>query len=102
MYKCIKGIKYMKKKITLASALHEASGKKTDNTTSKLTTVKNKEVSQVVVSRMGKKLVSGHFDIEVSRQLKQIALNNHTTLQNILAEALNDLFTKYNQKPLAS
>ncbi len=53
-------------------------------------------------SRQGKKAITGHFDPAVSRQLKQIALDNDTTVQALLGEALNDLFVKYKQNPIAS
>ena len=42
------------------------------------------------------KVVAGHFDKDVVRQLKQIALNKDQSLQSLLEEALNDLFEKYN------
>lgn len=53
------------------------------------------------ISRAGKKVIAGHFDKDVVKQLKQIALNKDQSLQAILAEALNDLFEKYSFKPIA-
>ena len=47
------------------------------------------------------KVVAGHFDKDVVRQLKQIALNKDQSLQSLLEEALNDLFEKYHFKPIA-
>lgn len=52
-------------------------------------------------SRQGKKAITGFFDPAVSRQLKQLALEEDTTVQALLSEALNDLFSKYGQKPIA-
>lgn len=52
-------------------------------------------------SRQGKKAITGYFDPAVSRQLKQLALDRNTTVQALLSEALNDLFTKYGKNPLA-
>lgn len=52
-------------------------------------------------SRAGKKIVSGHFDPAVTRQLKQLALDRESTLQNLLAEALNDLFAKHGKQRIA-
>ncbi len=43
-------------------------------------------------SRAGTKAISGHFDPAVSRQLKQIALNEDSSVQELLGEALNLLF----------
>lgn len=55
----------------------------------------------VAPSRQGKKAIAGHFDPAVSKQLKQLALSQDTTVQALLSEALNDLFSKYGQKPIA-
>lgn len=52
-------------------------------------------------SRAGKRMVSGHFDRAVTRQLKQLALDQDSTIQGLLGEALNDLFIKHNCKPIA-
>lgn len=52
-------------------------------------------------SREGKKAISGFFDPAVSKQLKQLALDQDASVQALLAEALNDLFVKHGQKPLA-
>ena len=52
-------------------------------------------------SRTGTKAITGHFDPAVSKQLKQIALDEDSTIQALLAEALNDLFKKYGKSPIA-
>ena len=52
-------------------------------------------------SRQGKKAITGFFDPIVSRQLKQLALDEDKTVQSLLSEALNDLFIKHNHKPIA-
>ena len=52
-------------------------------------------------SREGKKAVTGFFDPAVSRQLKQIALEEDSNIQALLREALNDLFTKRGRSPIA-
>lgn len=52
-------------------------------------------------SRQGKKAITGFFDPAVSRQLKQLALEEDTTVQALLAEALNKLFEEYGKKPIA-
>lgn len=100
------------KKPSLTAALHAASGKPTlspsivsaalvapapqlkpEATASK--------TQPTPPSRAGKKIVSGHFDPAVTRQLKQLALDNESTLQNLLAEALNDLFAKHGKQRIA-
>ena len=88
------------KKTSLSAALHEASGTRR--------TIPQEDTTQAETSsdgrspaRQGKKLVGGHFDPAVSRQLKQLALDNDTTVQELLREALNDLFTKHRRNPIA-
>ncbi len=44
--------------------------------------------------RASTKLIGGHFAPEVSTQLRIIAAEDDTTIQSLLAEALNDLFVK--------
>ena len=45
-------------------------------------------------AREGTKLIGGHFAPEVSVQLRILAAEQGTTVQNLLAEALDDLFVK--------
>jgi hypothetical protein len=52
-------------------------------------------------SRQGKKTIAGHFDPTVSRQLREIALAEDTSVQELLREALNDLFLKRGRPPIA-
>jgi hypothetical protein len=58
-------------------------------------------VGSVAPSRAGKKPVTGFFDPEVSRQIKKTALDKDMTMQELLQEALNDLFRKYDLPPIA-
>jgi hypothetical protein len=53
------------------------------------------------LSREGRKIIAGYFDPAVSKQLHQIALDDDTTLQELLREAINDLFTKRRKAPIA-
>jgi Antitoxin-like ribbon-helix-helix len=43
-------------------------------------------------TRAGKRLVGGHFDQAVSRQLRELAAREDTTVQALLAKAMNMLF----------
>ena len=53
-------------------------------------------------SRAGKKALIGYFNPEVSKQLKQITLDHDlNSVQELLREALNDLFQKYKKPPIA-
>ena len=45
-------------------------------------------------SRDGRKLVAGHFDPKVAKQLKLLAVEGDTTVQALLEEALDLLFVK--------
>ena len=46
-------------------------------------------------SRVGKVSICGHFTPETRRQLRRLALDTDTTAQDLLGEALNDLFAKH-------
>ena len=52
-------------------------------------------------SRAGKRQVAAYFPVPVQKQLKLLAVENDTTLQNLLGEALNDLFAKYGKPEIA-
>lgn len=45
-------------------------------------------------SRDGRRLVAGHFDPKVAKQLKLLAAEEDTTVQALLEEALDLLFLK--------
>lgn len=96
----------MSKKANLVAALHEASGKKPavialptePGAAAQITTA---TAAEKPPSRIGKKVVAGHFDPAVIRQIKMLAVNQDTSIQALLSEALNDLFEKHNLKPIA-
>lgn len=91
----------MRKKPSLSAAL-EAASKKTAPTPSPTTLpTLNPRPQNVKPSRTGKKAITGFFDPAVSRQLKQIALDQDATVQSLMREALNDLFEKHGAKPIA-
>lgn len=52
-------------------------------------------------SREKKKAIVGYFPREVHMQLKQMALLHERSMQELLGEAMNDLFRKYKLPPLA-
>lgn len=45
-------------------------------------------------SREGKKLIGGHFSEDISKQLRMVAIEDGTTVQALLEEAITDLLTK--------
>src|SRR3954447_4238035 len=52
-------------------------------------------------TRIGTKQVAAHFPEDVAWQLRGLAVDRKTTVQNLLAEALNDLFAKYGKPEVA-
>jgi hypothetical protein len=52
-------------------------------------------------SREGKATVSGYYPREVRKQLRSMAADKETTIEDLLAEALNDLFAKYQRPEIA-
>ena len=60
-----------------------------------------KPTATVPPSRQGKKMISGHFNKDVHRQLKMLALERDTSIQSLLSEALNALFERNNKPPIA-
>ena len=91
----------MSKKPNLAKALNEAAGSaRPASTPSKHATPKAAAMPRPP-SREGKRAIAGHFDPAVSRQLRYLALENDTSIQSLLREALNDLFQKYGKSPIA-
>jgi hypothetical protein len=51
--------------------------------------------------RAGKTNVTGYFPGEVKKQLRILAAERDTTIQDLMAEALNDLFAKYGKPEIA-
>jgi hypothetical protein len=89
------------KKPSLAAALQAASKKQDQVIPVVETGSTTGGAVRVPASRVGKKVVAGHFDPAVTKQLKQIALDSDSTVQSLLAEALNDLFEKYGKERIA-
>ena len=51
-------------------------------------------------SRTGRKLIAGHFDPKVAKQLKLLAAEEETTIQALLEEALDLLFVKKGKRAM--
>ena len=51
-------------------------------------------------TRVGKKMIGGHFDPTVHRQLKQLALDRDCSIQDLLGEALDRLFAASGMPPI--
>ena len=50
----------------------------------------------------GKSNVTGYFPPAVKKQLRILAADRDTTIQDLLAEALNDLFAKHGKPEIAT
>lgn len=50
-------------------------------------------------ARIGKKAVSGYFSPELSQSVHLLAVEQNTSLQALLGEALDDLLRKYGKHP---
>ena len=88
----------MAKKPSLAAALHAHAGQPQSEAEPQETPT---APSLQPPSRQGKKTIAGHFDPAVSRQLREIALAEDSSVQELLREALNDLFLKRGRPPIA-
>ena len=51
------------------------------------------------VARIGKKVVSGYFSVEMRRELHLLGLEQDKSLQSLMGEAFDDLFRKYGKHP---
>jgi hypothetical protein len=51
--------------------------------------------------RAGKTNITGYFPTEVKKQLRILAAERDTTIQDLMAEALNDLFAKHGKPEIA-
>ena len=53
------------------------------------------------VGRAGKSNVTGYFEPAVKRQLRILAAEEDATIQELVGEALNELFAKYGKPEIA-
>ena len=51
-------------------------------------------------TRRGTKQVAAHFPEDAAWQLRELSVEQRTTVQDLLGEALNDLFQKYGKPEL--
>jgi hypothetical protein len=89
----------MAKRSSLSEALRQAGGKMEPPKPQPVSTPESKGAR--VATRRGKKTIAGFFDPAASRQLKQIALDEGSNVQDLLGEAINDLFEKRGKPRIA-
>lgn len=51
--------------------------------------------------RKGRQFIAAHVSLEAAKQFKILAIQMDTTTQDLLTQAINDLFVKHNIKPIA-
>ena len=56
----------------------------------------------VAPSRIGRKAISGYFSPEMSFALHMCARRNGMSLQDLMAEAFDDVLRKYGESPIGS
>ncbi len=57
-----------------------------------------RKVTAVRPDRAGKRLIAGHFDAAIAREMKMLAAARDTTMQQLLREAVDLLFSRYGVK----
>lgn len=85
----------MLKKVSLSKALNQASQENYKEAIIQSEVSDHQNVYTYAKVRQNRKIISGHFDSAISYRMKRLALERETTVQNLLAEALDDLFNKY-------
>lgn len=63
---------------------------------------KSKVVRAVPPSRVGRVLIGGHFAPEVQMELKVLAAQERTTVQQLVAEGLNAVFASRHRPQIAA
>ncbi len=91
----------MNKRASLAAALQTATRGVESASISAAAAPMSTTISRLTPGRIGKKTVAAHFDPAVSKQLKQIGLEHDRSTQDLLREAINDLFQKYGKGAIA-
>lgn len=81
---------------SLKDRLKQVSGKNESTPPQKAAVAKNKTTDKSSAhyrpSRAGKKAVTGYFDPAVSKQIRTLALNEDTSVEALVGEALDKLF----------
>jgi hypothetical protein len=62
---------------------------------------RKRESEQTKASRAGRQFIAAHVMPEAAKQFKMLALQKDTTTQDLLIEAINDLFAKHKLSRIA-
>jgi hypothetical protein len=85
------------KKPNLATLLADSAG----STRKKSAPAEAGSSKTIAAPRQGFRPITVHFPQQVRDQIKILAAERHTTMQNVIAEAYNDLFAKYGKPEIA-
>jgi hypothetical protein len=85
------------KKPNLATLLADSAG----STRKKSAPAEAGSSKTIAAPRQGVRPITVHFPQQVREQIKILAAERHTTMQNVIAEAYNDLFAKYGKPEIA-
>lgn len=93
----------MSKRPSLAdvTALKEAAGSRRPSLKSAPAIPVSNETQSGYSGRAGTKPITVHYPPDVRRQIKALAIERDTTVQDLIAEAFNDLFVKYGKPEIA-
>ena len=91
----------MAEKKSLSAAISEEKDKQKTSKNVETAVAEGTPRENTSSSRNGKKQVGGHFDPEVSRQLKIIAAKEDKTIEQALGDALNEYFERRGVPPIA-
>ena len=59
-----------------------------------------KKKTPVAASREGKVVMQGHFSKQVHNQMRMLCIETDKSIQELLEEAVNALFTMHNKPPI--
>ena len=91
----------MPEKKKLSDVISEKKEKEKAAANGNTATVEGTQSENSSPSRRGKKQIGGHFDPEVSRQLKIAAAKEDKTIEQILGDAINEYFERRGIPPIA-
>lgn len=65
------------------------------------TTTRKRAKEQAKTGREGRQFIAGHVPTEAAKQFKLLVVQQEKTTQDMLIEAINDLFAKYGLSRIA-
>lgn len=93
----------MSKRANLANALHDAGAKPVQDLPIDPSPARadEKEKSLVAPSRIGQRVVTFYVKPEAHKQLRLLGIEQGNSVQELMTEALNDLFRKHSRSRIA-